>query len=157
MEHKEPLNFSLAGHTGSDVVLYLPEEKIAFMSDLLFINIHPYLPSGSPEDWKQSLSKIEALGIQTAVPGHGPVGHSADLSVMAQYIQSLENIATNMVKSGKSEDEVSLQPIPSPFETWQSFFDNFFYSNLKFLYKSAAQKTEKKQKNFKNIMDNNLN
>jgi cyclase len=138
-----------AGHTGSDVVLYLPEEKIAFMSDLLFINIHPYLPSGSPADWKQSLSKIEALGIQTAVPGHGPVGHSADLSVMAQYIQSLENIATNMVKSGKSEEEVSLQPIPSPFETWQSFFDNFFYSNLKFLYKSAAQKTEKKQKTSK--------
>ena len=71
-----------AGHTASDVILYLPEEKIAFMSDLLFINIHPYLPSGFPADWKQSLSKIEALGIQTAVPGHGPVGRSADLSLM---------------------------------------------------------------------------
>jgi len=133
------------GHTASDIVLYLPEEKIAFMSDLLFINIHPYLPSGSPADWKQSLNKIEALGIKTAVPGHGPVGRSADLSLMTQYIQSLESIATNMVKSGKSAKELYLQPIPSPFETWWLFFDNFFFTNLEFLYKCAAQRTAKKE------------
>jgi cyclase len=125
------------GHTASDVVLYLPEEEIAFMSDLLFINIHPYLPSGFPADWKQSLNKIGALGIKTAVPGHGPVGRSADLSVMAQYIQSLETIATNMVKSGKSIKEVYLQPVPSPFKTWRLLFDNFFFANLEFLYKCA--------------------
>jgi len=132
------------GHTASDIVLYLPEEKIAFMSDLLFINIHPYLPSGFPANWKQSLSQIEALGIQTVVPGHGPVGRSADLLVMAQYIQSLENIATNMVKLGKSANEVYLQPIPSPFDTWLLLFDNFFFTNLEFLYKCAAQRKEEK-------------
>jgi cyclase len=132
------------GHTASDVVLYLPEEKIAFLSDLLFINIHPYLPSGFPEDWKQSLSTIGALGIKTAVPGHGPVGQSADLSVMTRYIQSLENIATSMVKSGKSAKEIYLQPIPSPFETWLLSFDDFFFTNLEFLYKRAAERAEKK-------------
>ena len=135
---------AFVGHTASDLVLYLPEEKIAFMSDLLFINIHPYLPSGFPERWKESLSMIEALGIQTAVPGHGPVGRSSDLSVMTQYIQSLENIVTNMVKSGRSLEEVSLQPIPSQFETWLLFFDDFFVSNLQFLYKCIAQGLEKK-------------
>jgi len=136
--------FSFVGHTASDLVLYLPEEKIAFMSDLLFINIHPYLPSGFPERWKESLSMVKALGIQTAVPGHGPVGRSADLSVMTQYIQSLENIIANMVKSGKSMEDVSLQPIPSQFENWLLFFDNFFVANLQFLYKCVAQGTEKK-------------
>jgi hypothetical protein len=63
---------------------------------------------------------------------------------MTQYIRSLENIAANMVKSGKSVEEVSLQPIPSPFKTWWLFFDNFFVTNLEFLYKRAAQGTEKK-------------
>jgi len=135
---------SLVGHTASDLVLYLPDEKIAFMSDLLFINIHPYLASGFPERWKESLSMVEALGIQTVVPGHGPVGRSADLSVMAQYIQSLENIAANMIKSGRSIEEASLQPIPSQFETWLLFFDNFFVDNLQFLYKCLKQEKEKK-------------
>jgi len=135
---------AFVGHTASDLVLYLPEEKIAFMSDLLFISIHPYLPSGFPERWKESLSMVEALGIQTVVPGHGPVGRSADLSVMTRYIQSLENIVVNMVKSGRTFEEVPLQPIPSQFENWLLFFDNFFIANLQFLYKRVAQGTEKK-------------
>jgi len=135
---------AFVGHTASDLVLYLPQEKIAFMSDLLFISIHPYLPSGFPERWKESLGTVEALGIQTVVPGHGPVGRSADLSVMTQYIQSLESIVVNMVRSGRSLEEVSLQPIPSQFENWLLFFDNFFIANLQFLYKCVAQGTEKK-------------
>jgi len=134
---------SFAGHTASDLVLYVPEEKIAFMSDLLFINIHPYLTDGFPERWKESLTMVEALGTQTVVPGHGPVGQTADLSAMTRYIQSLENIVANMVKSGKPLEEVSLQPVPSPFETWWLFFDNFFVTNLD-SFTSAQRKELKK-------------
>jgi cyclase len=133
----------LAGHTFSDVVLYLPKEKIAFMSDLLFVNMHPYLASGSPEQWKQSLVKVEKLGVRIAVPGHGPVGRSTDLSVMSQYIQSLESIVVNMIKSGKHVEQASLEPIPSPFDTWLCLED-FFVTNLKFLYKLAKQGKRKK-------------
>jgi glyoxylase-like metal-dependent hydrolase (beta-lactamase superfamily II) len=133
----------LAGHTASDVILYLPEEKIAFMGDLLFVNCHPYLASGSPEQWKQSLTEAEALRVQTVIPGHGPVGRSADLSVMSQYIQSLESIVVNMIKSGKPVEQVSLEPVPSPFDTWLSP-DNFFVTNLEFLYKLATQGKERK-------------
>jgi len=126
-----------AGHTASDVILYLPKEKIAFMSDLLFVNIHPYLASGSPEQWKQSLADVQALGVQVAVPGHGRVGKSTDLSAMLQYIQSLENIVVDMIKSGKPAEQASFEPIPSPFDTWLCF-ENFFVANLKFLYKLAT-------------------
>jgi cyclase len=131
----------LAGHTFSDIVLYLSKEKIAFMGDLLFVNIHPYLASGSPEQWKQSLVKIEKLGVRIAVPGHGPVGRSADLSALSQYIESLESIVVNMIKSGKPVDQASSETIPSPFDTWLCLED-FFVTNLKFLYKLATQGKE---------------
>jgi glyoxylase-like metal-dependent hydrolase (beta-lactamase superfamily II) len=127
----------LAGHTASDIVLYLPEDKIAFMGDLLFVECHPYLASGSPEQWKQSLAEVEGLGVQIAVPGHGPVGRSASLSMMLQYIQSLESIVANMIKSGKPVEQASLEPVPPPFDTWLSP-DNFFVTNLEFLYKLAT-------------------
>jgi len=132
-----------AGHTKSDVILYLPEERIAFMGDLLFVNIHPYLASGSPEQWKQSIAKVEALGVKIVVPGHGPVGKSADLSAMLQYIQSLESIVVNMTKSGKSAEQASFEPVPPPFDTWLCF-ENFFVANLKFLYKLATHGEESK-------------
>jgi cyclase len=133
--------FPFAGHTASDVILYLPEEKIAFMSDLLFVNIHPYLAGGSPEQWKQSLAKVEALGVEIVVPGHGLVGKSADLSKMLHYIQSLESIVVNMIKSGKPVEQASLEPVPSPFDTWLCF-ENFFVANLKFLHKLATHEEE---------------
>jgi len=130
-----------AGHTKSDAILYLPEERITFMSDLLFVNMHPYLASGSPEQWKQSLAEVEALGVEIAVPGHGPVGKSADLLVMLQYIQSLESIVVNMIEFGKSSEQASSETIPTPFDTWLCL-ENFFVTNLKFLYKLATQGKE---------------
>jgi cyclase len=130
---------SLAGHTASDIVLYLPEERIAFMSDLLFINGHPYLASGSPERWKKSLSKIGKLGVQTLVPGHGPVGQSSDLSLMFQYIQSLETIARNMVKMRIPAKDTHLQPVPQPFDTW--LLEDHFVLNLEFLHRLLSQET----------------
>lgn len=131
----------LAGHTFSDVVLYLPKEKIVFMGDLLFVNMHPYLPSGSPEQWKKSLADVEGLGAKILVSGHGAVGRRADLLMMAQYIKSLESIVVNMIKSGKSVEQVSVEPIPSPFDTWLCLED-FFVANLKFLHKLKKQGKE---------------
>jgi len=135
-----------AGHTASDVVLYLPKEKIAFMGDLLFVDIHPYLASGSPEKWKQSLDKVEGLGIKIAVPGHGSVGRSESLSLILRYIQSLENIVAKMIRCGESLKQASSEPVPSPFDTWLCP-DNFFVSNLEFLYRLATQKKKKLRAN----------
>jgi cyclase len=131
----------LAGHTFSDVVLYLSKERIAFMGDLLFVNMHPYLASGSPEKWKQSLAKVEGLETKIVVPGHGPVGRFADLTAMSLYIKSLETIVANMIKSGKPVEQASLETIPSPFDTWLDL-DHFFVTNLEFLYKLATQGKE---------------
>ena len=128
----------LAGHTASDVVLILPEDKIAFMGDLLFVNCHPFLASGSPEHWKKSLDVVKTFGVQVVVPGHGPVGKFENLSLMQQYIQSLENIVANMIKCGKSIKQVSSEQAPSPFDIWVSPH-NFFVTNLEFLYKRAMR------------------
>jgi cyclase len=130
-----------AGHTDSDLVLYLPDEKIAFMSDLLFVNYHPYLPGCSPELFRKSLREVGKLGVHTLVPGHGPVGGPSDLSLLDQYIQTLESIARNMVKMGKSPDKVRLQPVPSPFDDWCLFFEDLFVMNLSFLYKYVSKET----------------
>jgi cyclase len=128
----------LAGHTPSDVVLHLSDEKIAFMGDLLFVNMHPYLASGSPERWKQSLAEVEGLGVEVVVPGHGPVGRSEDLSLMSQYIRSLEGIVVDMIRSGKPVEQAVLEAVPSQFEAWLCP-DNFFVSNLRFLYKLSIR------------------
>jgi glyoxylase-like metal-dependent hydrolase (beta-lactamase superfamily II) len=128
-----------AGHTESDLVLYLPDEKIAFMSDLLFVNYHPYLPGCSPELFRKSLREVGKLGVHTLVPGHGPVGGPSDLSLLDHYIQTLESIARKMVKTGKPLEEIRLQPVPPPFNDWCLFFEDLFVMNLGFLYKYVSK------------------
>jgi len=129
-----------AGHTRSDVVLHLPDEKIAFMGDLLFIKSHPYIAGGFPGRWKRSLAEVEALGVVAVVPGHGPVGRSADLSLISKYIQSLEGIVADMNKAGKHLEQVFNEPVPKPFDAWLSPINTFYYSNLKFLYDLSTKK-----------------
>jgi len=130
---------TLAGHTDSDLVLILPDEKTAFMSDLLFVNYHPFLPGCSPEIFRRSLREVGKLGVQTLVPGHGPVGGPTDLSLLDQYIQTLEGIAREIVKERKPLEEIRLQPVPPPFDEWSQFFEDLFAMNLGFLVKYVSQ------------------
>src|SRR5262249_35780232 len=68
------------GHTESDAFLYLPDDRIVIMADLLTVGTHPWLGHGDPEEWLRILDRIGALDIGTAVPGHGPVGTAADFA-----------------------------------------------------------------------------
>lgn len=86
------------GHTKSDAILYLPEEKIVFASDLLFIGGHPYLPDGNPESWKAILDELHTLDADIYVPGHGPVGSKADLKHMKRYIEYIEKAAARAIE-----------------------------------------------------------
>jgi cyclase len=128
------------GHTGSDCILNLSQDNIVFAGDLLFVKTNPYLADGYPEDWERDLRNIDRLNPQIIVPGHGPLGNDASLSALTDYIQSLKNLASQMIENGKSIDDISDKKIPSPYNTWA--YPSFFKSNLKFLYNLARGKSE---------------
>jgi len=124
-------------HTGSDVVVYLPDDGIVFMSDLLFVDCHPYLGDGNPDPWLKALRSIldGTAGIQNAsrfVPGHGPIGTAADLQRLVGYIQACQQIAQTLAAEGRiSEADVAATPIPAAYANW--IVPRFFYANLSFL------------------------
>ena len=60
-------------HTGADLIVHLPKEKIAITGDLM---VHPVPLLGStsyPLEYAATLEKLKALGAKTYIPGHGPV------------------------------------------------------------------------------------
>jgi cyclase len=64
------------GNTAGDAVVYLPQERIVETGDLV-VNPIPYVYDGYPSEWVTTLERLQALGAQTYVPGHGPVMHDA--------------------------------------------------------------------------------
>jgi cyclase len=120
------------GHTESDIVLWLPEERIAFMGDLLFIGHQPYLGGGDPDSLCQILDHVSALGPRLLLSGHGPVGTADSLDVMVQYVRTLDGLARQKAEGGEAEKALAEVPIPDPFEDW--LFASFFPGNMLFLY-----------------------
>jgi cyclase len=88
------------GHTESDAVLFLPQEGIAFMSDLLFIGHQPYLGGGNPDSLCQILEQVSALEPRLLLSGHGPVGTAESLDVMARYVRTLDGLGTRWPRMG---------------------------------------------------------
>jgi len=58
------------GHTGGDVVVYLPAEKILITGDLLLESV-PFMGDAYPTDWVETLDKLKDLDFEIVMPGHG--------------------------------------------------------------------------------------
>jgi glyoxylase-like metal-dependent hydrolase (beta-lactamase superfamily II) len=120
------------GHTGSDTILFLPEERLAFMGDLLFVGTHPWLPDGNPQEWNRILELARQLDIRTAVPGHGTLGTRDDFTPVQRYITDLTQLALQVARSGGSADDAARYPIPAAYAAWT--MPHFFAPNMGFLF-----------------------
>ncbi len=125
------------GHTDSDAFLVLPNEKLAFMGDLLFVQSHLWIGDGHPEEWLRILGRMPEVGLQTVVPGHGPIGTPEDFQAEVDYIKMLEQIVARALKSGKSAEEAQATPIPEAYANW-AWREGFGY-NIGALYKRASR------------------
>jgi glyoxylase-like metal-dependent hydrolase (beta-lactamase superfamily II) len=126
------------GHTESDAMLHLPQERLAFMGDLLVVNNHPWLGDGDPHQWLQSLDRVEALHPKVLVPGHGSVGALGEVALIRRYITALLGLASEVVRAGGSAEDAEKQPIPAPFEAWEGNREGFG-RNLKFLHQYVSK------------------
>ncbi len=120
------------GHTASDTILYLPQEGIVFMADLLFVGCHPYLADGDPGDLLAALREISLLDARYFVPGHGPVGSIEDVKLLIAYIEDCLEVAGRLVKAGSAGEEAIRElAVPAPFHSWQ--ISQFYRANLRFV------------------------
>ena len=65
------IHFFGRAHTGGDVGIYLPAEKILFTGDMLLSGIS-YMGDGFVSDWAQTLENLKQLDFELILPGHGP-------------------------------------------------------------------------------------
>ena len=58
------------GHTGGDVVVFLPKERIVITGDLL-VEGTSYIGDSFVPDWIQTLERLRTIDFDTTLPGHG--------------------------------------------------------------------------------------
>lgn len=74
-------------HTGSDLMVYLADEKVLFASDLLFIGGTPIVWSTPLSNWIKALDMILEMDVRQIVPGHGPVTDKEGVGKVKEYFE----------------------------------------------------------------------
>jgi glyoxylase-like metal-dependent hydrolase (beta-lactamase superfamily II) len=84
------------GHTGGDLVVYLPASKIMFMSELYDRNIFPPMITGHPSEWVATVKKAQAMDVSWFIPGHGfTTGTQAELKAdLAEFLKAVELVVS---------------------------------------------------------------
>lgn len=119
------------GHTQSDAFLYLPDDKLALMGDLLFVQSHPMVLAGNPREWQRIIRQVKMLDLDLVVPGHGPVGTVEDLDLLLGYLTSIEEIAQSVIESRGTLEQARALSMPAPFDRWEG--REVFSWNMEFL------------------------
>ncbi|NNK73732.1 MAG: MBL fold metallo-hydrolase [Flavobacteriaceae bacterium] len=127
-----------AGHTESDLIMYLADDKVVFSGDLVFNSCHPYVPHGNISKWKLWLDFINTLNPETVIPGHGEIGTHELIDQMKNYLLDLENSAQIMIDENRSLEHIDSISPPHKYKDW--WFDRFYASNLRFAYESRISK-----------------
>jgi len=96
-------------HTSGDLVVYLPEQKVAIIGDLAFVGRDPLIhrqKGGTSFGLIQVLRKISALDADTFLTGHSDPLTKADLEKLAASIGEKQSKVKALIEQGKTLDEI---------------------------------------------------
>ncbi|MDF1505186.1 MBL fold metallo-hydrolase [Roseisolibacter sp. H3M3-2] len=80
-------------HTGGDLSVHLPRERVLFLSEAYLHWVFPAMRSAYPREWVATLKKAEAMDATWYVPGHGFVDDAATLKRdLPAYRDALERV-----------------------------------------------------------------
>ena len=104
--------FDLPGHSTGGIGVYIPEERVVFTTDTVFHHWKSWLQEADPAKWLESLKKLNELGLDAVVPGHGNVCKKDYLDEQASIIRRWVEVVQSAIKKGLSLEEAQAQISP---------------------------------------------
>jgi cyclase len=97
-------------HTSGDLIIYLPDQKIAFTGDITVTRLpYPLIhleDEGSSAGWIESMKGIVALNADTFVPGHGGTQTKPELQMRVANTAARREKIKELVAQGKSLPDI---------------------------------------------------
>ena len=114
---------SFPGHSGTDLIVRVPEQNIVFTGDLLFNGLYPVTFDASISAWRKTLTHFAALGKDTLfVPGHGPLCGQEGVALFAAIFDDLAEYAEKTHKAGvPAAEAIARYAVPEKFKNQYIF------------------------------------
>ena len=109
-------------HTGGDIMVHLPKEKILFMSEVFLNRVFPAMRSAYPTEWVHTIDNALALPVDRYVPGHGFIeaakASREELMVFRGALVAVIKEVTRLHALGVSVDDAIRQANWGEYKEW---------------------------------------
>lgn len=105
-------------HTRGDVLAYVPEDRVIFTGDILFIEGHPIIWAGPIGNWIKACQLMIELDVETVVPGHGPITDKAGVAAVKSYFEYIEREARKRYEAGLSIFDAARDISLTDYSSW---------------------------------------
>lgn len=93
------------GHSDSQIAVHVPEERVVFVGDTLFVDVQTWLHSANIDELIDSLHFLKTLDVDYIIPGHGPVVSKDYIDVQLSIIYKWIAAVSDGIAKGWSQDE----------------------------------------------------
>jgi cyclase len=135
---REVILFTLPGHTGGDVLAYIPDANVVFTGDMGWRKTLPNLVDATVNDWITSLDTLlKQYPTAKFVPGHGEVATADDVKEFRDYLDDLRTRVKKAIADGLTLDQAKQQlKLPDRYKTFA--FQNFATPNVEDMYNELS-------------------
>jgi glyoxylase-like metal-dependent hydrolase (beta-lactamase superfamily II) len=133
------------GHSGTDLIVRVPEQNVVYTGDLLFNHLYPvaFDEQATISGWRSTLKTFLSYDKDTIfIPGHGQVGGRDAVQLSADLFDDVAAQAEKMYQSGvPAEDAADQYVVPDKYQGVTIFAWNFSIGpTIRKLYKEWGAK-----------------
>ncbi len=116
---------SYPGHSGTDIIVRVPQQNVVYTGDLLFSGWYPvcFDEKATVSGWRATLAKFAAFDKDTIfVPGHGQVCGQEGIATLREVFDDIAGQAEKMHKAGVPAQEAAERyVVPDKFKNFPIF------------------------------------
>jgi glyoxylase-like metal-dependent hydrolase (beta-lactamase superfamily II) len=120
----EPIDILFLGraHTGGDLSVSLPRQKILFLSETFLNRVFPAMRSAFPREWLKALDRAEAMKADIYIAGHGfteqgPVSRE-EIRAYHKAVEAVIAEATRLHRAGVPVEDAIKQANWGEYASW---------------------------------------
>ena len=109
-------------HTGGDLLVYLPKQKILFMSEVYLNRVFPAMRSAFPTEWVSVIDKALKMDVDLYIPGHGFIEEAkVAREELVEYQKAMRHViaeVNRLHKLGLAIEDAAKQANWGPYAEW---------------------------------------
>lgn len=115
------LNSIGPAHTDGDTIVVIPETKIAYVGDLLYVKSVGYMGDGHMREWLKFLDFLSELDLRQIIPGFGPPAGIPEVNDFRNYFRDFLTALLAQEEAGANTATIKQNFTLIKYKNWAGY------------------------------------